>query len=127
MPPASEDHRDLVLVASCDHLVVTPTARARIRPIHLASAALAIGSIATAGPTWQREQPPFVEDRAPLVIAVNLGPAGAATTLAGRVLLHSGAIAGDHVAESADALVLPARSVVVLDTTATAATAATAG
>jgi len=55
-----------------DHLVVTPAARARIRPVHLTSAALAIGSIATAGPTWQREQPPFVEDRAPLVIAVDL-------------------------------------------------------
>ena len=59
--------------------------------------------------------------RGPLVIAANLGPAGTATTLAGRVLLHSGVLAGDHVAESAEALVLPARSVVVLDTAVTPA------
>ena len=54
--------------------------------------------------------------RGALVIAANLGPAGSATTLAGRVLLHSGELAGDHVAETADALVLPARSVIVVDT-----------
>jgi len=54
--------------------------------------------------------------RGALVIAVNLGPSGAATTLAGRVLLHSGELAGDHVPDTADALVLPARSIVVVDT-----------
>ena len=54
--------------------------------------------------------------RGSLVIAANLGPAGAATALAGRVLLHSGVLAGDAVPEAADALVLPARSVVVVDT-----------
>ena len=56
--------------------------------------------------------------RGGLVIAVNLGPAGAATTLGGRVLLHSGALAGDDVPAQAQAIVLPARSVVVLDTDA---------
>jgi maltooligosyltrehalose trehalohydrolase len=54
--------------------------------------------------------------RGSVVIAVNLGPAGAATTLAGRVLLHSGELAGDDVPSEAQALVLPARSVVVVDT-----------
>jgi len=54
--------------------------------------------------------------RGALVIAVNLGPSGAATTLPGRVLLHSGELAGDHVPDMADALVLPARSIVVVDT-----------
>jgi maltooligosyltrehalose trehalohydrolase len=54
--------------------------------------------------------------RGALVIAVNLGPAGAATTLRGRVLLHSGSLAGDAVPAEAEALVLPARSVVVVDT-----------
>lgn len=58
--------------------------------------------------------------RGSLVIAVNLGRAGAATTLGGRVLLHSGELAGDPVPESADALVLPARTVVVVDTAHTA-------
>ena len=56
--------------------------------------------------------------RGGLVIAVNLGPAGAATTLGGRVLVHSGALAGDDVPAQAQAIVLPARSVVVLDTDA---------
>jgi Ca-activated chloride channel family protein len=54
------------------HLIVTPTSMPKVRPVHLTSAALAIGSIAAAGPTWQREQPPFVEDRAPLVIAIDV-------------------------------------------------------
>jgi maltooligosyltrehalose trehalohydrolase len=54
--------------------------------------------------------------RGGVVIAVNLGPAGTATTLGGRVLLHSGSLAGDDVPEHARAIVLPARSVVVLDT-----------
>jgi len=56
--------------------------------------------------------------RGDVVIAVNLGPAGAATTLGGRVLLHSGELAGERVPAEAAALVLPARSVVVVDTAA---------
>ena len=59
-----------------------------------------------------------VVHRGAVVIAVNLGPAGTATTLGGRVLLHSGELAGDDVPEAAQALVLPARTVVVLDTDA---------
>jgi len=54
------------------HRIVTPSSMPKLRPVHLTSAALAIGSIAAAGPTWQREQPPFVEDRAPLVIAIDV-------------------------------------------------------
>jgi maltooligosyltrehalose trehalohydrolase len=57
-----------------------------------------------------------VVHRGGVVIAANLGPAGTATTLGGRVLLHSGELAGDDVPEAAQALVLPARSVVVGDT-----------
>jgi maltooligosyltrehalose trehalohydrolase len=60
--------------------------------------------------------------RGDLVIAVNLGTAGAATTVGGRVLLHSGVLADDAQPDAlprdAEALVLPARSVVVLDTSA---------
>lgn len=57
--------------------------------------------------------------RGGVVIAANLGPAGAATTLAGRVLLHSGVLT-EHEAVAAlpteaEALALPARSVVVLE------------
>lgn len=55
-----------------EHLVIQPGQRLRIRPYHLMCLALALGSIAAAGPSWAREQPPFVEDRAPLVIALDV-------------------------------------------------------
>jgi Ca-activated chloride channel family protein len=63
--------RGVIATHLIDHLIVSPPSMARLRPVHLTSAALALGSIAAAGPTWQREQPPFVEDRAPLVIAID--------------------------------------------------------
>jgi Ca-activated chloride channel homolog len=55
-----------------DHLIVSPKRRWRIRPIHMVCALIALGSIALAGPTWRREQPPFTEDKAPIVIALDL-------------------------------------------------------
>lgn len=55
-----------------NHLIVAPTESPRFRPVHLTAAAIVVGSFSAAGPTWQREQPPFVEDRAPLVIAIDL-------------------------------------------------------
>ena len=57
-----------------DSLVVEGAQRSRIRPSWLLAAALALASLAAAGPAWQRETPPFVEDTAPLVIAVDLSP-----------------------------------------------------
>ena len=55
-----------------DHLIVSRRRRWRFRPVHLLSLFIVIGSIAVAGPTWQREQPPYTEDKAPLVIALDL-------------------------------------------------------
>jgi Ca-activated chloride channel family protein len=55
-----------------DHLIVRHRRRWRFRPIHLACLLITLGSIAIAGPTWKREQPPFTEDKAPLVIALDL-------------------------------------------------------
>ena len=55
-----------------DHLIVSPKRRWRVRPIHMICMLIALGSIALAGPTWSREQPPFTEDKAPLVIALDL-------------------------------------------------------
>lgn len=57
-----------------DHLIVSSRRRWRFRPVHLLSLLIILGSIAVAGPTWQREQPPFTEDKAPLVIALDLSP-----------------------------------------------------
>ena len=55
-----------------DHLIVSRRRRWRFRTVHLLSLLILIGSVAVAGPTWQREQPPFTEDKAPLVIALDL-------------------------------------------------------
>src|SRR5262249_4015088 len=54
------------------HLIVTPQGRWRIRPVWLVGAALALPIVGLAGPTWRREPPPFVEDKAPLMIALDV-------------------------------------------------------
>jgi Ca-activated chloride channel homolog len=55
-----------------DHLIVPRAGGWGIRPIHLVAFGLLLGSIGLAGPTWRRETPPFTEDKAPLVIALDL-------------------------------------------------------
>lgn len=57
------------------HLVVGDQGRWRMRPIHLVCAVLVLGAIACAGPTWELDPPPFAEDRAPMVVALDLSPA----------------------------------------------------
>ncbi len=54
------------------HLVVQPHRRWRLRPAVLVAAALALAIVAVAGPSWRRELPPFVEDKAPLMIALDV-------------------------------------------------------
>lgn len=56
------------------HLLITPQDHQRWRPVHLLSAALILGALAAAGPTWEQDRPDFVENRAPLIIAVDLSP-----------------------------------------------------
>lgn len=56
------------------HLLLTPNDPHRVRPVHLVCALLVLGAIATAGPTWQQDRPDFLENRAPLIIAVDLSP-----------------------------------------------------
>lgn len=55
-----------------DRLVVDAKGRSRIRPVWLLALLLTVAILAAAGPTWQRQAPPFVEDTAVLVIAVDL-------------------------------------------------------
>jgi Ca-activated chloride channel family protein len=55
-----------------DALVVEPAQARRIRPVHLTALAIALGAVALAGPSWERERPPFVEEKAPLAIAIDL-------------------------------------------------------
>jgi len=45
-----------------------------LRPLHLLALFWFIGSLAFAGPSWQREASPFADDQAPLVIALHVGP-----------------------------------------------------
>jgi len=42
------------------------------RPAGVAFAALVLGCVGAAGPTWRREPSPFTEDKAPLVVALDL-------------------------------------------------------
>lgn len=56
-----------------DALVVEQSRGWRLQPLHLTVAMLALGAVALAGPTWRRELPPFLEDKAPLAVAIDLG------------------------------------------------------
>lgn len=56
------------------HLLITPQDHQRVRPVDLLCAALILGAVAAAGPTWEQDRPDFVENRAPLIIAVDLSP-----------------------------------------------------
>ncbi|HEV2156227.1 VWA domain-containing protein [Bradyrhizobium sp.] len=64
------------------HLIVRPPRGRHIDPLYLVAAALALGIVALSGPTWRRELPPFVEDKAPLMIALAVGSSMSATDVA---------------------------------------------
>lgn len=55
-------------------LVVNERRHRAVRPAHMTALALALGAVALAGPTWERERPPFLSDKAALAIAVDLTP-----------------------------------------------------
>ncbi len=64
--------REMIAPQLLDHLVSDDPAKGRLRPYHLTAILIAVGALALSGPTWQRELPPFVQDEAPLVIAIDL-------------------------------------------------------
>ncbi|HEY5907290.1 MAG TPA: VWA domain-containing protein, partial [Vicinamibacteria bacterium] len=64
--------RKLIASHLLPYLLVHPKGRFRIRPAHLVAVFLSVLVIALAGPSWQREVPPFTLDKAPLVIALDL-------------------------------------------------------
>lgn len=51
-------------------LIVESSTSWSIAPVHLVAAGMVFGIVALSGPTWRRELPPFVEDKAPLMIAL---------------------------------------------------------
>jgi Ca-activated chloride channel family protein len=64
-----------------DRLLLDRRHTQRIRPLHLTILLLVIGAIAAAGPTWRHERSPFVEDTAPLAIAIDLSQTMDATDI----------------------------------------------
>lgn len=60
------------------HLVITPTDQPRVRPAQWLGAVLVLGGLAASGPTWEQDRPAFLENRAPLILAVDLSPSMAA-------------------------------------------------
>jgi len=64
------------------HLLITPQDHQRLRPVHLVSALLILGALAAAGPTWEQDRPDFLENRAPLILALDLSPSMDASDMA---------------------------------------------
>lgn len=56
------------------YLIVKTPGNRGPRPIDWLASVLAITAIAAAGPAWQRDQPEFLDNVAPLMVAVRLGP-----------------------------------------------------
>jgi len=65
---------DVIAPNLLKHLLVEPETRWRLNPLYLVAAGLVFGIIALSGPTWRRELPPFVEDKAPLMVALSVAP-----------------------------------------------------
>lgn len=64
--------RDIIEPQLLEHLLVGQKTGVRFKPIHWAAAVIMLGGIAAAGPTWEKEPPPFVEDHALMVVALDL-------------------------------------------------------
>lgn len=64
------------------HLIVRPQQGRHINPLYLVGLAMLLGIIALSGPTWRRELPPFVEDKAPLMIALAVASSMSGTDIA---------------------------------------------
>ncbi|OZI52021.1 VWA domain-containing protein [Bordetella genomosp. 5] len=66
--------RGAIAPALLPHLLVRHASSRGPRPIDLLALLLALGGIAAAGPAWQHDRPDFLDDMAPLVVAVDLAP-----------------------------------------------------
>ena len=64
--------KNLIASHLLPHLLVGQGSRFRIRPAHVAAVFLALAILALAGPSWQREAPPFAREKAALVVALDL-------------------------------------------------------
>lgn len=66
--------RGVIAPQLLEHLLVRPGKGALLGPLTLLGLAGAITCLALAGPTWRQEPSPFIEDTAPLIIALELSP-----------------------------------------------------
>ncbi|SOY85391.1 VWA domain-containing protein [Cupriavidus taiwanensis] len=66
--------RETIAPHLLDALMLGERRRLALRPVHLTALLLALGAVALAGPSWRQERPPFLDDKAPLAIAVDLSP-----------------------------------------------------
>ncbi|MFJ7355716.1 VWA domain-containing protein [Phyllobacterium sp. NPDC097923] len=64
--------RGMIVPELLDHLISGREHRGGIRPYHWMAMLIALSAIALSGPTWQKELPPFVQDAAALVVAIDL-------------------------------------------------------
>lgn len=64
--------RGMIAPHLVDHLLIRPEQRQRLRPVHLLASILVLGGLAAAGPTWRQDTPAFLDNRAPLILAVDL-------------------------------------------------------
>ncbi|MNJ09256.1 Tetratricopeptide repeat protein [compost metagenome] len=64
------------------HLRLDGEDQHRLRPVHLASALLILGAVAVAGPTWEQDRPAFLDNRAPLILALDLSSSMDASDIA---------------------------------------------
>lgn len=71
--------RGSIAPALLPYLLVNTQGSRGPRPVHALAALLAVGGIAAAGPAWQRDRPAFLDNQAPLMVAVDLSPSMDAT------------------------------------------------
>lgn len=64
------------------YMTVTPDRRWHVRPAWLVALVLVLAILALSGPTWRRELPPFVQDQAPLMIALDVSSSMEGTDIA---------------------------------------------
>ncbi|WDY56109.1 VWA domain-containing protein [Pseudomonas sp. PSKL.D1] len=112
--------RGIIALHLVEHLMIAPQARRGLRPVHGLGAVLVLGGLAAAGPTWQQDIPDFLDDRAPLIVALDLSAsmdaddvppsrlAAARHTLHDLVMRRGGARSGLIAYAGSVHLVLPA-------------------
>jgi Ca-activated chloride channel homolog len=64
--------RNLIAPHLLEHLLMGRGRRFRLGAVHLVAAFLVLLTIALAGPTWREQDPPFAQDQAALVVALDL-------------------------------------------------------